>query len=830
MTVPNYIATGGGRYRVMVDGVEVSPHTQYHTALARASQEKACNPDSDVEVLSDFRVRVELAASDCPSEPTTDPEPEPTPDPEPDPVEPDPVEPGDTYLGNLAEVMLPGETRPLDAGLPAGFDNWLDFIRHAFNSDCPDQWGENGHWHRGAGQTFFMGDRTKSTMQRDPDEDNIVFVSYLANENRWVHNSKTGVRDSNDHHPYSQMALDEKRDRYYRIRDDAIWVYDMTADTQEGYEGPQAWTRIDQSFPTHPNAPKEVHEALDRIIMADEGGNIYGVNPDDFADQALLGTRPGQAAYQSLMTYNRTRKELMWVGGNNSDNMQMVTLVDAQGNVIVKNDAPADVVTSISTSRIFSDPVTGNYLLFDNKGSDRAGVFWEYSPDLDEWRVALDLFGDDWWPGPYCGHVMIPLNGYGVIMWLTRYGVRLYKHKSVFSEDQPIPEPTPEPAPEPQPSGEHPFYAIAQTLQPGEFRHVETTFPPGVDSIAEMNHTDWHPDADPDGTFGVGWTGRHVFDPDTGRLFNVLMRGSDTHSITWLEPDLGWTGILAPPEAGLGGRRPYDRLFGLDGYLYWFPQNPNSEIGRITRARYETPDQWEDVGAPPLPFDVSHAVGDYSTSYLPEIGKFVLYIYGRGRYDVYGSLEDEGIHDYVQGRTYIWGPGDEAWVPPETEANYLSIPVPENSYPAQPGQTQSSGYGGTTLYNPLRKEVLIYGGSANWSNPHPLGPECTATIDEHGIFRRHGPSGLVYSVGSRRLTYNPVTGDYIVLDRTDTEIRMWEGDPPRGKPWQTVHVWPRNSAPFDRYDVWHRVCPLPGTDVLIWSDLRRGIILHRVKS
>ncbi|MDZ7803437.1 hypothetical protein [Thiohalophilus sp.] len=736
----------------------------------------------------------------------------------------------DTALARLAAKLAPGEFRKLNANLPDAFETYHDFLRHTFTSDCPDQWGEQGHWHRGRGQAFFLGDRTQSAQQRDPDDDDIVFVSYLAGENRWVHNSKTGVRDSNDHHPYSQMALDEKRDRYYRIKNDTAWVYDIGADTRKGYEGPQAWTRVNHVFPGGGNSPKEVHEALDRIVMADEDGNVYGINPDDFSDQILLGTRPGQNSYQSLMTYNRVRNELLWIGGTYSTTRQMVTLVDAQGNVVAKNDAPSEVVTNISKARIFYDPTTGNYLLLDDRGASTKGVLWEYSPSLDEWRVAVDFAQETTieWPGNYCGHVMIPLDEYGVIMWMTRYGTRLYRHKSIFSgneeptsEPEPTPDPGPIPDPEPTPelSGEHPFYAITATMQPGEFRPVETTFPPGVGSMSRMNHTSWHPDDDSAGTFGVGWTDRTLFDPQTGRLFNVLMRSKYTRSITWLEPDLRWTGIMAPPEAGIGGRRPYNRLMdGGDGYMYFAP---GDRIGRLTRAPYKNPAQWEDVGAPPLPMDYSgHAVGDYSTIWHPDIGKFVFYIFGRG------PNEDVGIEAHEQGHVWIWGPGDDQWTRPDNH--------PDET--ASPGRTQSSGYGGTTLYNPVRREVLIYGGSANWSNPHPLGPQCMATINSEGEFRRHGPSGLPYSAKKERITFDPVTGDYIMTvgpeHRGDqTDLKMYVGDPIRGKDWELIHDWVGLTGadrPLHHYENWHRVTPLPGTDVLIWSDLRRGIVLQRL--
>ncbi len=344
----------------------------------------------------------------------------------------------ETVLADLAATCEPGRTIMINGDLPEGFDSFTSFYNYTFTSDCPDTWGENGHWHRGLMRVFSLGDRTQSSQQADPDDDDIIFISYTAADHKWVHNSKTGVRDSNDHHPYSQMVLDEKRDKYYRIRSNAVWIYDIHSDPTGDYEGPEAWTRIDHDFPAGSNSPKEMHELLDRIIMADNNGNVYSVNPDDFADEQVLGTRTGHSGYQSLMTYNRTRGELMWYGGTNSDGLK-VTLVDKEGNLIEKADAPESVGRGISRRSLSYDPVSGNYLLISRRHEDEFRVLWEYSPDQDKWEIARNWTTDEEikgdWPGPYCGNVLIPIDELGVVLWVTRYGPRLYKHESVFSSE-----------------------------------------------------------------------------------------------------------------------------------------------------------------------------------------------------------------------------------------------------------------------------------------------------------------------------------------------------------------------------------------------------------
>src|SRR5690606_4702901 len=177
------------------------------------------------------------------------------------------------------------------------------------------------------------------------------------------------------------------------------------------------------------------------------------------------------------------------------------------------------------------------------------------------------------------------------------------------------------------------------------------------------------------------------------------------------------------------------------------PSQPNTMIGRLTRCHVTTPHIWEDVGAPPIPASNlagSQGDGSFSVCFFPEINKFVAYTCGTGR----GSQEPEGIIDYVAGRVWVWGFGDPTW-------ELL-------------GRTQSCGFSGEALYNPVKKEVLLYGGSNAYANPHKLyGGECMATIDANGVFRRHGPTGLFYSTGNRRLTYHPVTGDYIMTDQVE---------------------------------------------------------------
>lgn len=110
------IASGGGRYRVMRDGAELSAHTAQHTALAAGIAAKQATPASLIEVVTDFRVRVEITGATAPA-PTPDPVPEPTPDPVPPVVTLPPISKDGTLLRDIAAELAPGEWRRVDTKL-----------------------------------------------------------------------------------------------------------------------------------------------------------------------------------------------------------------------------------------------------------------------------------------------------------------------------------------------------------------------------------------------------------------------------------------------------------------------------------------------------------------------------------------------------------------------------------------------------------------------------------------------------------------------------------------------------------------------------------------
>ena len=516
----------------------------------------------------------------------------------------------DTHLARLAAELAPGEFRELNANLPDEFQTYYDFLRS--ETYDPDTWNDSAHWDSRRQLVLQYGDRRVPTL-----------MIYSADSHTWRHAS---MKDSPPwtHHVYGGVALDPERGHYYRKRRLDLYRYVIDEDR---------WEFVTDDVPDPPGVgrghtdPIEWHEALGHLIFIRDH-HIYGFVDGRWEDHGRMDVH----GYHSSAQYNRTRKEMLFMGGNESPTR--VSILDAKGVIHNLGDMPFK--QAMSKTSLTYDPVSGNYLVL-RMGEVRE--LWELDPEQDQWKLVSDWKKKGDWPFDRWGGVVpVPVDDLGIIIWLNQAGPKVYRHKPAQGAQSTLFEPAAstqftniaysQSASTPARSGPSRLYDIAETLEPGEFKAVETTLPPGVEDMSRMNHTNWHPDDDSNGTFGVGWTDRTLFDPQTGRLFNVLMRGNYTESITWLEPDLRWTGIMAPADSGIGGRRPYNRLMdGGDGYMYFAPQAPNDRIGRLTRARYSDPSDWEEV-AMPLPMDRSgHAVGDFSTIWHPDIKKFVLYIY-----------------------------------------------------------------------------------------------------------------------------------------------------------------------------------------------------------
>ena len=94
-----------------------------------------------------------------------------------------------------------------------------------------------------------------------------------------------------------------------------------------------------------------------------------------------------------------------------------------------KHEAPFDI--SIKNHSLTYDPLSGNYLVLRRNQRQ----LYEYQPDRDEWRLAMDWSKSGWPFGAYGFEVPIVIDDLGVILWQYAPGPLLYRHRSVFGPD-----------------------------------------------------------------------------------------------------------------------------------------------------------------------------------------------------------------------------------------------------------------------------------------------------------------------------------------------------------------------------------------------------------
>jgi hypothetical protein len=170
--------------------------------------------------------------------------------------------------------------------------------------------------------------------------------------------------------------------------------------------------------------------------------HLAGWTDQDVLSWRDLGAMGDHDPYQATSHYNRSRGDMLIVGGaNGTADSRRVTLIKQDGEIVRKKDIPLDPVTNaplFGTSLgknwavLFHDPMSGNYLY--KSGNE----FYEYSPDLDEWRFAINFLEPEnkhMYPGNYWGWVCIPVPEMGVVAILNYHKDQIYRHKSVFADE-----------------------------------------------------------------------------------------------------------------------------------------------------------------------------------------------------------------------------------------------------------------------------------------------------------------------------------------------------------------------------------------------------------
>ncbi len=337
-----------------------------------------------------------------------------------------------TVLKNIADSMEPGSFYYLEGGtndpaLPDGFVDYEDVhIRGTFYTSA-DAWSPVAEWSPDTLRVYQLADRSGNTVSYD----RTAFSGYDATSHAWIrHNLHTNSSSSKilgDAHVYGRWALASERGKFYRPRQTTMWEYDLYTET---------W--LSRPFPgfadTDARHPVVYHADIDRLLCLTTSGEILAWDPDANTVETLPGSNTLHSGYHSHAVYNHVRHEVMYWYGNS---WRQITIIDSDGNVVAKQAAPTAVHSGVdSSSGIFLsyDPISGNYI---SHAKDETGrPIWEYNPDRDEWRNALDVTDAGSSFPTYEGYFMTAIPEANVIMWNHKTSPRLYKHESAF---EPLP-------------------------------------------------------------------------------------------------------------------------------------------------------------------------------------------------------------------------------------------------------------------------------------------------------------------------------------------------------------------------------------------------------
>ena len=753
-----------------------------------------------------------------------------------------------TELGQHAANLAPGRFVSLESSPPAGVAR----LREMFLVQSPDgrrgridAWADGGHWDSQRRQTLFHGLGGVNK-----------FITYRADENRWEELGWEGTPPPDqdpERYIYSRTAFDATRGHYYRLSGEALYRYEIEE---------ARWSRLGET-PIGGNTPIEWHQALDMLISVKEGV-VRGFEGERWQE---LGTA-GVSGDRSSAQYNPVRQELLVIGGDGSE--QAVSILDADGEVSEASDVP--FAFQMSLDHITYDPQSGKYLVL--RWDER--TLWEYDADADHWRPAWEWSSDGWPFHEYGTVVPIPIDELGIIFWQYEHGPRLYRHRLAsdtasadstqaasrlsrsraapggdLSKPKASPE-VPEPGVEVEQQPHEALAALGEDMAPGEWRYIETKNTP------RFRVGSCRGDPGDGGTHALGWTGSFAYDPETQSFWAIGMRGGSEKRLFVLDRDLEWNTVRQLPlDECLDDRRPFNRLSLVDGYLYWPSSNTKEGGGRSTRGHLlrapiepylegDTDVKWERVSRG-LGISNMNGTGDFAVAWYPDLGGWV-FVGRRSGTKEPTPFSQEGHTEEGQALGKRW----------YARAMFLRPPNPEW---LQFDVLYSGQYQGQLLYNPIKQQMLVAPGIEFGNQPEGSEPRREWAIIHHD----GGDSGLVnhsdegptpwvekidravgdgfepppFSPRYGTIGYDPVSGDYLWWNRQHDAI--WRS--PDGKHWHVYEGFEdlsdaRFPEGLERFrgrrglfgaTGYVQMNAVPGTDLVVFFDPDRGLILHRMK-
>jgi hypothetical protein len=315
------------------------------------------------------------------------------------------IESGASVLGDAAANLQEGEWRVIET--QNAFDLFTDQ-----DGDCICNYSDNMVWDPNSKQLLFCG----SGHQRPG-----KFVIYSEATNAWRTESKP---ISDLRHAYDHNAIDQASgEMYYRQgMNPDVYKYDIQADN---------WTSIPDMPTSHPCCGAlEFFPEMNGLIFVG-AGSVYFYNKaqnewSKLADNLVMGSR------HNIAEYNPVHKVMLFGGGNWSSGFSHdIYKLDGQGNITKLDSVPIPEFR-ISSTVVTVDPVSGEYLVFDDYRH-----FYAYNIQSDTWQMLDSATVPIWYRTDGSAaqfNLAAPVSEYGVVAFTSyqRNGtltVRLYRHE-----------------------------------------------------------------------------------------------------------------------------------------------------------------------------------------------------------------------------------------------------------------------------------------------------------------------------------------------------------------------------------------------------------------
>lgn len=325
-----------------------------------------------------------------------------------------------TQIAQIAATMVPGQFYSLNGGandpsFPSGVTTFSSAMMGGTGWSSSDLWAPVSVWNPSTLQTYSILDRTAAGSEQHL----VNNTGYNAAAHSWVRRDFADRSDLvfGQPHVYGHWAVDTDRNKIYRPAETTLYTYDMVTDGWTTRTIPNIGISRQSGIAYFP--PRQTVVGISTV------GEVREWSPDTDVI-SVIGTYAPHSGRHGHVHYNPIRQEICCAFGDSTLHMTLVTA----GGTVTGYDLPAEVTSTANRSTMFCfyDPVTGNYLVYNQT----TRMLWEWEPDLDQWLLALNLSSGPNIMPTFHGFLIAPIPEANVILWLHRDTPRLYKHATAF--------------------------------------------------------------------------------------------------------------------------------------------------------------------------------------------------------------------------------------------------------------------------------------------------------------------------------------------------------------------------------------------------------------